>query len=159
MAVVPRGGATGLVDGTLCAPDEITLSTERMTGIEPVDPLGMTVVVGTGATIESVQDAAAAAGLFFPLDLGARGSATIGGAISTNAGGLRVLRYGMMREMVLGLEAVLADGTVVSSMRPLIKNNTGLDLKQLFVGTEGTLGVVTRAVPVSYTHLTLPTKA
>ena len=80
------------------------------------------------------------------LDLGARGSATIGGAISTNAGGLRVLRYGMMREMVLGLEAVLADGTVVSSMRPLIKNNTGLDLKQLFVGTEGTLGIVTRAV-------------
>ena len=103
VAVVPRGGATGLVDGTLCQPDEITLSTERMTGIEPVDPLGMTVVVGTGATIESVQDAASAAGLFFPLDLGARGSATIGGAISTNAGGLRVLRYGMMREMVLGL--------------------------------------------------------
>jgi FAD/FMN-containing dehydrogenase len=146
VAVVPRGGATGLVDGTLCQPDEITLSTERMTGIEPVDPLGMTVVVGTGATIESVQEAASAAGLFFPLDLGARGSATIGGAISTNAGGLRVLRYGMMREMVLGLEAVLADGTVVSSMRPLIKNNTGLDLKQLFLGTEGTLGIVTRAV-------------
>ncbi|RZK81882.1 MAG: FAD-binding oxidoreductase, partial [Methylobacterium sp.] len=146
VAIVPRGGATGLVDGTLCAPDEITLSTERMTGIEPIDPLGMTVVVGTGATIESVQNAATENGLFFPLDLGARGSATIGGAISTNAGGLRVLRYGMMREMVLGLEAVLADGTVVSSMRPLIKNNTGLDLKQLFVGTEGTLGIVTRAV-------------
>ncbi|MCJ2063398.1 FAD-binding oxidoreductase [Methylobacterium sp. J-088] len=146
VAVVPRGGATGLVDGTLCAPDEITLSTERMTQIEPVDPLGMTVVVGTGATLESVQNAASDSGLFFPLDLGARGSATVGGAISTNAGGLRVLRYGMMREMVLGLEAVLADGTVVSSMRPLIKNNTGLDLKQLFIGTEGTLGIVTRAV-------------
>lgn len=146
IAVVPRGGATGLVDGTLCSPDEITLSTERMTAIEPVDPLGMTVVVGTGATIESVQNAATESGLFFPLDLGARGSATIGGAISTNAGGLRVLRYGMMREMVLGLEAVLADGTVVSSMRPLIKNNTGLDLKQIFIGTEGTLGIVTRAV-------------
>jgi FAD/FMN-containing dehydrogenase len=145
-SIVPRGGATGLVDGILCNPDQITLSTERMTGIEPPDPLALTLVAGTGATIEAVQEAARGAGLFFPLDLGARGSATVGGTISTNAGGLRVLRYGMMREMVLGLEAVLADGTVVSSMRPLIKNNTGLDLKQLFVGTEGTLGIVTRAV-------------
>ena len=100
VAIVPRGGATGLVDGTLCAPDEITLSTERMTGIEPVDPLGMTVVVGTGATLEGVQNAATEAGLFFPLDLGARGSATIGGAISTNAGGLRVLRYEIGRAHV-----------------------------------------------------------
>ena len=145
-AVVPRGGATGLVDGILCAPGDIALSMERMTGIEALDPLAMTTVVRTGTTLEAVQVAAEEAGLFFPLDLGARGSATIGGTISTNAGGLRVLRYGMMREMVLGLEAVLADGTVVSSMRPLIKNNTGLDLKQLFVGTEGTLGIVTRAV-------------
>ncbi|RZK98428.1 MAG: FAD-binding oxidoreductase, partial [Methylobacterium sp.] len=145
-AVVPRGGATGLVDGILCAPGDIALSFERMTGIEALDPLAMTMVVRTGTTLEAVQAAAEVADLFFPLDLGARGSATIGGTISTNAGGLRVLRYGMMREMVLGLEAVLADGTVVSSMRPLIKNNTGLDLKQLFVGTEGTLGVVTRAV-------------
>ncbi|TXM75219.1 FAD-binding oxidoreductase [Methylobacterium sp. WL12] len=154
--VVPRGGATGLVDGILCAPGDIALSLERMTGIEALDPLAMTMVVRTGNTLEAVQAAAEAADLFFPLDLGARGSATVGGTISTNAGGLRVLRYGMMREMVLGLEAVLADGTVVSSMRPLIKNNTGLDLKQLFVGTEGTLGVVTRAVlrlrpaPVGY---------
>lgn len=146
ISIVPRGGATGLVDGILCAPDQITLSTERMTTIEPADPLAMTMVAGSGATVEAVQNAARAANLFFPLDLGARGSATVGGTISTNAGGLRVLRYGMMREMVLGLEAVLADGTVVSSMRPLIKNNTGLDLKQLFLGTEGTLGVVTRAV-------------
>ena len=144
--VVPRGGATGLVDGILCGPGDIALSLERMTGIEALDPLAMTMVVRTGTTLEAVQAAAVDADLFFPLDLGARGSATIGGTISTNAGGLRVLRYGMMREMVLGLEAVLADGTVVSSMRPLIKNNTGLDLKQLFVGTEGTLGVVTRAV-------------
>lgn len=156
VTIVPRGGATGLVDGILCAPDQITLSTERMTTIEPADPLAMTMVAGSGATIEAVQDAARNAGLFFPLDLGARGSATVGGTISTNAGGLRVLRYGMMRDMVLGLEAVLADGTVVSSMRPLIKNNTGLDLKQLFLGTEGTLGIVTRAVlrlrpePVGY---------
>ncbi len=145
-AVVPRGGATGLVDGILCAPGDIALSLERMTGIESLDPLAMTLVVRAGTTLEAVQTAAEAADLFFPLDLGARGSATIGGTISTNAGGLRVLRYGMMREMVLGLEAVLADGTLVSSMRPLIKNNTGLDLKQLFVGTEGTLGIVTRAV-------------
>lgn len=145
-AVVPRGGGTGLVDGILCAPGDIALSLERMTGIEALDPLAMTMVVRTGTTLEAVQKAAEEAGLFFPLDLGARGSATIGGNIGTNAGGLRVLRYGMMREMVLGLEAVLADGTVVSSMRPLIKNNTGLDLKQLFVGTEGTLGIVTRAV-------------
>ncbi|MBE7200506.1 MAG: FAD-binding oxidoreductase [Parafilimonas terrae] len=146
VTIVPRGGTTGLVDGILSGPDQITLSTERMTAIESIDPLSMTMVVGSGATIEAVQNAAHAAGLFFPLDLGARGSATVGGTISTNAGGLRVLRYGMMREMVLGLEAVLADGTVVSSMRPLIKNNTGLDLKQLFLGTEGTLGFVTRAV-------------
>ncbi len=125
VSIVPRGGATGLVDGILCENDQITLSTERMTGIAPVDPLSMTVVAGSGVTVEAVQNAARAAGLFFPLDLGARGSATVGGTISTNAGGLRVLRYGMMREMVLGLEAVLADGTVVSSMRPLIKNNTG----------------------------------
>jgi FAD/FMN-containing dehydrogenase len=144
--IVPRGGATGLVDGILSTADQIVLSTERLTAIEPADPLAMTMVAGSGATIEAVQNAALGAGLFFPLDLGARGSATVGGTISTNAGGLRVLRYGMMREMVLGLEAVLADGTVVSSMRPLIKNNTGLDLKQLFLGTEGTLGIVTRAV-------------
>ncbi len=144
--IVPRGGATGLVDGILSQVDQVVLSTERLTAIEPADPLAMTMVAGSGATIEAVQNAATGAGLFFPLDLGARGSATVGGTISTNAGGLRVLRYGMMREMVLGLEAVLADGTVVSSMRPLIKNNTGLDLKQLFLGTEGTLGIVTRAV-------------
>lgn len=146
VAVVPRGGCTGLVDGILCEPDELALSLERMTGIESLDPLAMTLVARAGTTVEAVQVAAREAGLMFPLDLGARGSATVGGTIATNAGGLRVLRYGMMREMVLGLEAVLADGMVVSAMRPLIKNNTGLDLKQLFVGTEGTLGIVTRAV-------------
>ena len=144
--MVPRGGCTGLVDGVLCAPGEVALSLERMVGLEMLDPLAAAVTVKAGTTLEAVQTATAAEGLMFPLDLGARGSATVGGAISTNAGGLRVLRYGMMRDMVLGLEAVLADGTVLSSMRPLIKNNTGLDLKQLFIGTEGTLGVVTRAV-------------
>src|SRR5262249_56176328 len=103
--------------------------------------------VQAGGVLAAAGDAADAAGLFLPLDHGARGSATIGGGISTNAGGNRVLRYGMMREMVLGLEAVLADGTIVSSMNRLIKNNTGYDLKQLFIGSEGTPGGVTPARP------------
>ena len=146
IGVVPRGGATGLVDGILCGPGEIALSLERMRGVEGVDPVAGTLVARAGTTIAAVQEAAEAQGLVFPLDLGARGSATVGGAVATNAGGLRVLRYGMMRDLVLGLEAVLADGTVVSSMKALVKDNTGLDLRQLFIGTEGTLGVVTRAV-------------
>jgi FAD/FMN-containing dehydrogenase len=99
-----------------------------------------------GATLQAVQDAAGEAGLMFALDLGARGSATVGGNAATNAGGNRVIRFGMMRELVLGLEAVLADGTVVSSLNRMIKNNAGYDLKQLFIGTEGTLGVITRLV-------------
>ena len=93
-------------------------------------------------------------GLLFPLDFGARGTATIGGAAATNAGGLNVLRYGMMRNLVLGLEAVLADGTVVSSMNQMLKNNTGYDLKQLFIGSEGTLGIVTRVVIKLYPQMT-----
>jgi FAD/FMN-containing dehydrogenase len=124
----------------------IALSLERMNAIEEIDAAGAIMVVQAGCILQTACEAADAAGLFLPLDLGARGSATIGGNISTNAGGNRVLRYGMMREMVLGLEAVLADGTVVTSMNRLIKNNTGYDLKQLFIGSEGTLGVVTRAV-------------
>ena len=144
--VVTRGGMTGLVDGALCGPGEIALSLESMVGIESFDPVGQTITVLAGTPLQVVQDYVEERGLFFPLDLGARGSATIGGNIATNAGGNRVLRYGMMRELVLGLEAVLADGTIVSAMHGLIKNNTGLDVKQLFIGTEGTLGVVTRAV-------------
>jgi FAD/FMN-containing dehydrogenase len=143
--IVPWGGKTGLVDGT-AAPDGLALSLERMSRIEAIDPIGCTMIVEAGAILQTVCEAAEAAGLLFPLDLGARGSATIGGNISTNAGGNRVIRYGMMRDLVLGLEAVLADGTVVSSLNRLIKNNTGYDLKQLFIGSEGTLGVVTRAV-------------
>lgn len=145
-AVVTHGGLTGLVGGGKASPGDIVLSLERMTAIEPVDTANRTVTVQAGAPLQKVQEAAAAAGLLFPLDLGARGSATIGGNISTNAGGNGVIRYGMMREQLLGIEAVLADGTVVSSMNNVIKNNTGYDLKQLFVGSEGTLGVVTRAV-------------
>jgi len=117
-----------------------------MTNIESIDPVGMTMAVQAGAPLQKVQEAAATEKLLFPVDLGARGTATIGGNISTNAGGIQVLRYGMMREQVLGLEAVLADGTVMSSMNHLLKNNSGYDLKHLFIGSEGTLGFVTRAV-------------
>ncbi len=144
--VIPAGGLTGLVRGTEAGPDTIMLSLERMSGIESIDPVGRTACVLAGTALETVQTAAAAAGLKFALDLGARGSCTIGGNIATNAGGTEVLRYGMMRDQVLGLEAVLANGEVVSSMNRLLKNNTGYDLKQLFIGSEGTLGIVTRAV-------------
>ena len=144
--VVTHGGTTGLAGGIDSAPHEIVLSLERMRAIEPVATGERTVTVQAGAVLERVQDAARDAGLQFGLDLGARGSCTIGGNIGTNAGGLSVLRYGMMREQVLGLEAVLADGTVVSSMKGLLKNNTGYDWTQLMIGSEGTLGVVTRAV-------------
>ncbi|MET3527976.1 FAD-binding oxidoreductase [Phenylobacterium koreense] len=143
--VVPWGGRTGLVRGTM-ARGALALSMERMNRIEEIDVLGQTMTVQAGCVLETATEAAEAAGLILPLDLGSRGSATIGGAISTNAGGNRVIRYGMTRNMVLGLEAVLADGTVVTSLNRLIKNNTGYDLKQLFIGSEGTLGVVTRAV-------------
>lgn len=146
IAVVPRGGMTGLVGGSLVGPDEIALSLERMTRIEEVDPLTQTMTVEAGVPLQAIQDAAEAHDLLFPLDLGARGSATIGGNIATNAGGNKVLRYGMVRDMVLGLEAVLPDGEIVSSMFKILKNNTGIDLKQLFIGSEGTLGIVTRAV-------------
>ncbi|MGO8916433.1 MAG: FAD-binding oxidoreductase [Stellaceae bacterium] len=143
--VVPWGGKTGLVDGGV-ADGALALSLERMNRIEEIDKLGATMTVEAGCVLQTVCEAADANGLFFPLDLGARGSATIGGNISTNAGGNRVIRYGMTRDMVLGLEVVLADGTVLSSLNRLIKNNAGYDLKQLFIGSEGTLGVVTRAV-------------
>ncbi|HXQ11594.1 MAG TPA: FAD-binding oxidoreductase [Caulobacteraceae bacterium] len=145
VAVVPWGGLTGLVSGA-AAEGALALSLERMSAIEEIDPLQGTMTVQTGCVLARACEAAEAEGLFLPLDLGARGSATIGGVISTNAGGNRVLRYGMMRDMVLGLEVVLADGTVVNALNHLIKNNTGFDLKQLFIGTEGTLGICTRAV-------------
>jgi FAD/FMN-containing dehydrogenase len=144
--VVAHGGLTGLVEGSLTVPDDVALSLERMNGIEAINATDRTMVVQSGAVLQTIQEQAEEAGLLFPLDLGGRGSCTIGGNISTNAGGNRVIRYGMTRDMVLGLEAVLADGTVVSSMNQMIKNNAGYDLKQLFIGSEGTLGVVTRAV-------------
>ncbi|PKQ03187.1 MAG: FAD-binding oxidoreductase [Alphaproteobacteria bacterium HGW-Alphaproteobacteria-11] len=143
--VVPWGGKTGLVEGGE-AQGHIALSLERMNKIEEIDATGGTMSVQAGCVLQTVCEEAEAKGLMFPLDLGARGSATIGGNISTNAGGNRVIRYGMTRDMVLGLEVVLADGTVMSSMNKLIKNNAGYDLKHMFIGSEGTLGVVTRAV-------------
>ena len=144
--VVAHGGLTGLVHSADTTPDDVALSLERLNRIESVDAADRTMVVQSGVVLQRIQEAAEAEGLLFPLDLGGRGSATIGGNISTNAGGNRVIRYGMARDMVLGLEAVLADGTVVSSMNRMIKNNAGYDLKQLFIGTEGTLGIITRAV-------------
>ena len=144
--VVAHGGLTGLVASGLTANDEIALSLERMAAIEEVHELDRTMVVQAGAVLQVIQETAEEHGLLFPLDLGGRGSCTIGGNLSTNAGGNRVVRYGMARDMVLGLEVVLADGTVLSSMNRMIKNNAGFDLKQLFVGTEGSLGVITRAV-------------
>ena len=144
--VTAHGGRTGLVDGQNTAGDDIVLSLERMNRIEEIDADGRTMTVQSGVPLQAVQEAADSQGLYFPVDLGARGSCTIGGNISTNAGGNGVIRYGMTRDNILGLEAVLADGTVVSSLNKMIKNNAGYDLKQLFIGSEGTLGIVTRAV-------------
>lgn len=144
--VVTQGGLTGLVHGADAAPDQIILSLERMRAIEEIDPLQRVATVQAGVTLQALQEAADGHDLAFPLDLGARGTATLGGMASTNAGGNRVIRYGMTRDMILGLEVVLADGTILSSMNRLIKNNTGYDLKQLFIGAEGTLGVITRLV-------------
>jgi len=149
-ALVTQGGLTGCVEGAVSLPSEVIVSLEKMTEIEEIDDLGGTVTVQAGVTLQCLQEALAEKQLLFPLDLGARGSCTIGGNVSTNAGGINVLRYGMMRNLVLGLEVVLADGTVLSSMNHMLKNNAGYDLKQLFIGSEGTLGVVSRAVLRTY---------
>ncbi len=143
--VVAHGGLTGLVNGADATGSDIVLSLESMNAIERVDVAGRCLRAQAGARLGTVQREAERHGMVFPLDLGARDSATIGGNISTNAGGLRVLRYGMMRSLVLGIEAVLADGTVLTSLNRMLKNNAGYDLKQLFIGSEGTLGIVTRA--------------
>ena len=145
-AVVAQGGMTGLVTAARPLAGEIPISLERMNQVEELDPRTSTMTVQSGIPLQVIQEQADAQDLFFPLDLGARGSCTIGGNLSTNAGGNRVVRFGMTRDLVLGLEAVLADGTIVSSLNKMIKNNTGYDLKQLFIGSEGTLGLVTRVV-------------
>lgn len=144
--VVPQGGLTGLAGGGTPGDGWVVLNLELMHGIEEIDDAAATMTVRAGTPLQVIQEAAAAAGLFFALDMGARGSCQIGGNVATNAGGNRVIRYGMTRDLVLGLEVVLADGTILSSLNKLIKNNAGFDLRQIFIGCEGTLGVVTRVV-------------
>ncbi|KSV64557.1 hypothetical protein N182_11615 [Sinorhizobium sp. GL2] len=144
--VVVQGGLTGLAGGANAGNDAVVISLERYTGIEEIDPQAGTMTVRAGTPLEVAQRAAEDAGFLLPIDLGARGSCQIGGNLATNAGGIRVLRYGVTRDNVLGLEAVLADGTIISSLNKMIKNNTGYDLRQFFIGSEGTLGVITRAV-------------
>ncbi len=148
VAVVPQGGNTGMSGGAV--PDDsgsqVVLSLGRMRAVREVDAVGGTITVESGCVLADVQAAAAGVDRLFPLTLGSQGSCTIGGNISTNAGGTAVLRYGMMRSQVLGLEVVLPDGRVWDGLRSLRKDNTGYDLKQLFIGAEGTLGVVTAAV-------------
>lgn len=144
--VVPQGGLTGLTGGATPLANSVALSLSRMRRIEAVDVAGATLTAEAGVPLQVIQETADANGLLFGLDIGSRGTCTIGGNASTNAGGNRVLRYGMAREMILGLEAVLADGTVLSSLNTMLKNNAGYDLKQLFIGAEGTLGVITKVV-------------
>lgn len=146
VALVPQGGNTGLVGGQIPFNGEVLLSLERLNKIRQVDKAGANMIVEAGAILANVQRAADDADMLFPLSLASEGSATIGGNLSTNAGGVHVLRYGMARELVLGLEVVLADGRVLDMLRTLRKDNTGYDLKQLFLGAEGTLGVITAAV-------------
>ena len=144
--VVPQGGKTTVVNGCITNKNEIALSLERMVAIEELDEANRTLTAQAGVPLQAVQEKAESAGLMFAVDFTVRGTATIGGIIATNAGGNRVIRYGMTREQVLGVEAVLADGTIVSSLGNAIKNNAGYDVKQLFIGTEGTLGIITKAV-------------
>ncbi len=143
--VVPSGGRTGLAGGAVARQGEVVLSLERMNRIDPVDELGQTVRVQAGAITQIVQEHCERAGLTWPIDLAAKGSSTIGGNLATNAGGLNVVRYGHARHWVLGLQVVLASGEVVEVGGALEKDNTGLDLRQLFIGSEGTLGIVTEA--------------
>jgi FAD/FMN-containing dehydrogenase len=146
LPIVTQGGMTGLSGGSTPRASEIVLSLELLSGITDVDVESMTLTALAGTPLEQLQQAANDVGFYLPLDLGARGSCTIGGNVATNAGGNQVLSYGMTRALVLGLEAVTADGTVIRSMNKMLKNNAGYDLKQLFIGSEGTLGVVTEVV-------------
>lgn len=144
-AIVVQGGNTGLVGAGVPAGGEVLVSLARLASVEPVDAVEAQVTVGAGVTLEKLQAHARGAGLDFGVDLAARSSATVGGMIATNAGGIRVLRHGSMRGQVVGLEAVLADGTVLTRLGGLAKDNTGYDLTQLVAGSEGTLAIVTRA--------------
>ncbi len=144
VAITPHGGGTGLVGGQIPF-GEVLVSTRKMRAVRDVTPLDDAMTVEAGLTLLEAQQAATAAGRYFPLSLAAEGSATIGGVISTNAGGTQVLRYGMMRDLVLGIEAVMPNGEIFHGLKRLRKDNTGYDLKQLLIGAEGTLGVVTAA--------------
>ena len=156
-SIVPQGGNTGLVGGQIPTKGEVLLSLARMNRIRSVSVEDNTLIAEAGVVLANAQKAADQAGRLFPLSLAAEGSCTIGGNVSTNAGGVNVLRFGMTRDLVLGLEVVLANGRVLDLMRGLRKDNTGYDLKQLFIGAEGTLGIVTAAMlklfpkPAGYT--------
>lgn len=143
--LVPQGGNTGLVGGAVCAPGEVLLNFSRMNKIHSLRPDAFAITVEAGCTLRQVQDAASDADLYFPLGLSTADTCQLGGNISSNAGGINVLRYGMTRNLVLGLEAVLADGTVWSDIAPTRKKNEGVDLKQLLIGSEGTLAFITGA--------------
>ncbi|HVX17960.1 MAG TPA: FAD-binding oxidoreductase [Acidimicrobiales bacterium] len=145
VALVPQGGRTGLVGGSVPLAGEVVISTHRLSTVEPVDDTAGQLTAEAGAPVASVQHAAFAAGWMYGIDFAARDSASIGGTIATNAGGLHLLRYGGTRHQLLGVEAVLGDGSVVSHLGGLMKDNTGYDLAGLLCGSEGTLGIVTRA--------------
>lgn len=144
--VIPQAGLTGLADATKATDQDIIISLDRMRTIEHIDSKGSTALVEAGVVIQDLQTAAEEHNLLFAVDWGARGSAQVAGMLAANAGGNKVIRYGMARDQVLGLEVVLADGTVLTNLKETLKDNTGYDLKQLFVGSEGTLGLITRAV-------------
>lgn len=140
----PQGGNTGLVGGSVPVFDEIILSTQLMNQIYHIDETSGILVCQAGCILEKLEEYAADKGLVMPIDLGAKGTCHIGGNVSTNAGGLRLLRYGNLHGNVLGIEAVKADGTVLDLMSNFKKDNTGYHLKHLFIGSEGTLGIVTK---------------
>lgn len=144
--MVVFGGLTNLVGGTETNGDEIVISMEKLNKVVSIDQAGRTMTVQAGMILEEIQNLAMENDLFFPLSFGAKGSCQIGGCISTNAGGIRVLKYGMTRQLILGLEVVLPDGQIISSEKQMLKDNSGYDLKQMFIGAEGTLGIVTKAV-------------
>lgn len=143
--LVPQGGNTGLVGGSIARDGGVLVSTRRLREMGPIDPLSRQITVGAGVTLQEIHEHVAPYGLRYPVDFGARGAATIGGTIATNAGGINVVRYGMTRRQIVGIEAVLGTGDVISHLGGLVKDNTGFDLVGLLCGSEGTLGIVTAA--------------
>ena len=144
--VIIHGGLTNLVGSTKSEKSQVVISLEKMNKIIEIDERGKTVTCESGVIIENIINEVKEKNLLLPLNFGARGSAQIGGAVSTNAGGLRVFKYGMTRNLVMGIEYILPDGTIISSLKKLMKDNSGYDLKHLLIGSEGTLGIVTKVV-------------